>query len=81
MQRVLVFVYTGAIHRLFATAFFFVSATHFLRWPIDFMIFFVGDIDADVDATLTVLSIVGNIPADAEYNVETTNNGKDAQLM
>ena len=31
------------------------------------------------EATLTVLSIVGNISADAEYNVETTNNGKDAQ--
>ena len=45
------------------------------------LIFFVGDIDADADATLTVLSIVGNIPADAEYNVETTNNGKDAQLV
>ena len=36
------------------------------------MIFFVSDIDSDVEPTLTVLSIVGNIPADAEYNVETT---------
>ena len=45
------------------------------------MIFFVSDIDSDAESTLTVLSIVGNIPADTEYNVETTNNGKDAQLM
>ena len=51
---------------------FFVSATHFLRWPIGFMIFFVSDMDTDAEAALTVLSIVGNIPADAEYNVEAT---------
>ena len=64
----------GAIRRLFATVLFFVSATHFLRWPIAFIIFFVSDMDTDAEATLTVLSIVGNIPADAEYNVETTCN-------
>ena len=45
------------------------------------MIFFVSDMDTDAEAALTVLSIVGNIPADAEYNVETTNNGKDVQLV
>ena len=44
------------------------------------MIFFVSDMDIDAEAALTVLSIVGNIPADTEYNVETANNGKDAQL-
>ena len=36
------------------------------------MIFFVSDMDTDAEAALTVLSIVGNIPADAEHNVETT---------
>ena len=38
------------------------------------MIFFVSDMDTGAEAALTVLSIVGNIPADAEYNVETTCN-------
>ena len=36
------------------------------------MIFFVSDMDSDTGVTLTVLSIVGNISADAEYDVETT---------
>lgn len=35
--------------------------------------------DADDEITLAVLSVIGNIPADAEYKVEATNNGKDAQ--
>lgn len=35
--------------------------------------------DADAEITLAVLSVVGNIPADAAYKVEVTNNGKDAQ--
>ena len=35
--------------------------------------------DADAEITLAVLSVIGNIPADAVYKVEVTNNGKDAQ--
>ena len=35
------------------------------------MIFFASDMDTGAEAALTVLSIVGNIPADAEYNVKT----------
>ena len=46
-----------------------------------FLVFSVSDMDIDVETTLTILSIIGNIPADAEYNVETNNNGKDAQLV
>ena len=35
--------------------------------------------DADAEITLAVLSVIGSIPADADYKVEATNNGKDAQ--
>lgn len=35
--------------------------------------------DADGEITLAVLSVIGHIPADAEYIVEATNNGKDDQ--
>lgn len=37
--------------------------------------------EADAEITLAVLSVVGSIPADAEYKVEVTNNGKDAQSV
>lgn len=34
--------------------------------------------EADAAITICVLSVIGNIPADAEYKVEVTNNAKDA---
>lgn len=34
--------------------------------------------DADGPITLGVLSVTGNIPQDADYKVEVTNNGKDS---
>lgn len=33
--------------------------------------------DADAAITICVLSVIGSIPADAEYKVEVTNNAKD----
>lgn len=33
--------------------------------------------EADDKITICVLSVAGDIPADAEYTVEVTNNGKD----
>ena len=33
--------------------------------------------DADAEITVAILSVIGNIPADAEYIVEATNNAKD----
>lgn len=35
--------------------------------------------DADAEITLAALAVIGNIPSDAEYKVEVTNNGKDDQ--
>ena len=34
--------------------------------------------EADGEITLAALSVTGSIPADADYTVEATNNGKDA---
>ena len=33
--------------------------------------------EADGEITLAILSVIGNIPADADYKAEATNNGKD----
>ena len=42
-----------------------------------FKIFSASDVDIDAETTLVVLPVVGNIPANAEYNVKAANNGKD----
>ena len=34
--------------------------------------------EADADITICVLSVIGSIPADAEYSVKVTNNANDA---